>query len=295
MAFSPDGHFLASGSYESSVVRLWDANSGTLAHIFEGHSSPVNSVIFSPDSRMLVSCSCDHTICLWDLVMGTVQKTISHSHTVYSVAFSPGGRLLASCSDHKVRLWDVATGVLQQTFEGSDSADLRLNSLDGFTSAAFSPDGRLLASGSHCGIVCIWDLATGALRHLIDGHSNWVHPLVFSPDSALLATGSIDRTVCLWALTGSVLNRIGSWEFIEDFCVDGLYLQTGLGFLDIDISFSPSVNLNVSIEDEKWIKINGERILWLPVGSRPSCFKVKGNTLALGHALGEVSFIRFCI
>jgi hypothetical protein len=41
--------------------------------------------------------------------------------------------------------------------------------------------------------------------------------------------------------------------------------------------------------------LNGEKVLWLPVESRPRCSKVRGNTLALGHVSGRIPFIGSCI
>lgn len=87
------------------------------------------------------------------------------------------------------------------------------------------------------------------------------------------------------------------WDFnytdnTSEFCHDGFYLCAGLDVLRIEsrddfaMSFSLPMNLYIFIEDIGWIKINRERILWLPVESRPRLFKINGNTLALGHALG---------
>jgi WD40 repeat protein len=77
-------------------------------------------VAFSPDGKLVVSGSWDHTVRLWDAETGAARQTLEgHSDEVSSVAFSPDGKLVVSGSwDHTVRLWDAETGAVQQTLEG---------------------------------------------------------------------------------------------------------------------------------------------------------------------------------
>ncbi|KAJ5234280.1 NACHT and WD40 domain protein, partial [Penicillium citrinum] len=291
MAFSPDGLFLASGSFESPVVCLWNTTTGALTHTLEGHSQPVTSVTFSPDSRILASSSADGTSRLWVLPIGTLKQTLRPQYgSVHSVAFSCDGRLLASCTDDgKVCIWDLTRGTIYQTIDcHSESA----------YSAIFSSDSSLLVVGTDDGILRVFDVATVELYHEVDGHSDWVNSLAFSPDNRLLASWSMDETVCLWAFDKGGLSEIWTYEITDDaygFFQDGLYLQIGLSPLDVEMSFTNSVFPNISIEDGQWINLDGKRILWLPVDFRPKRFKVNGNKLALGHASGKVSFLQFCI
>ena len=70
MAFSPDGHTLATGNGDGTV-RLWDltdpAHPSPLGQPLTGHTGTVDSVAFSPDGHTLASGSDDGTVRLWNL------------------------------------------------------------------------------------------------------------------------------------------------------------------------------------------------------------------------------------
>ena len=89
VAFAPDGHTLASGSYDQSVV-LWDLSDRSrprrLGQPLTGHNQGVTAVTFAPDGRSLVSAGRDGTVALWDLTGLTALR----SHAVENACLLTG-------------------------------------------------------------------------------------------------------------------------------------------------------------------------------------------------------------
>jgi hypothetical protein len=133
VAYSPDGHHLASAS-EDRLVQIWDALTGQVTRTLKGHMGAVFGVAYSPDGRRLATASQDGTVKVWDAQTGREERTLKgHTGPVNGVAFSPDRRHLATASDDKtVKIWDALTGQEERTLKGHTSAASRV---------AFSPDG----------------------------------------------------------------------------------------------------------------------------------------------------------
>src|SRR6266536_872884 len=234
----------------------WNAVLQTL----EGHSSGVNSVAFSHDSKLLASASSDRTVKVWDAATGSLQQTLEgHSGEVYSVAFSHDSKLLASASsDRTVKVWDAATGSLQQTLEGHS---------DKVNSVAFSHDSKLLASASYDHTIKVWDTVTCSCRQTITT-SAYITSLLFDSRNLNLLTNigciKVDRPV-LPPLSKSS-QEAGSKGDRQGWGISG-----------------------------SWVTWNTQNMLWLPPDYRAvtSDISLSGSTVAIGCGSGKVFVIGF--
>src|SRR5262245_1980289 len=60
---------------------------------------------------------------------------------------------------------------------------------------AFAPDGKSIATGCDCGLVTLWDAASGKTICVFRGHTRGVPCVGFSPDGKSLASAGYDGTI----------------------------------------------------------------------------------------------------
>jgi WD40 repeat protein len=228
VAFSADGRSFASFG-DDCYLRVWDVQTGKalLEHRLrptgvkvpgEGNSREYVSLSearFSPDASLLVLGI--GKLFVFDVKTGRELRTLDYENTTVNtpLAFSADSRrLLAGSSGkvvettlpdrrirslpparktHCVTLWELSSGqvVKQLTLSGGIVASVAL-SADGlrFAVATNLPNWR----------IAIYDTASGAEQHAIEGVPFPVTSLAFAPDGRTLVSGLADSTVLVWEL-----------------------------------------------------------------------------------------------
>jgi WD40 repeat protein len=244
--YSADGKLLAAGSYSFGTIKVWDL-AGMKEQFTLYGQSPVHTVMFSPDGKLLAAISGELRI--WDVANGAEVATLTDA-PVSRGAFSADGKWLAAnpggqFPGYAVKIWNARTwqevaaipkekgfpafwlafsdakaapqkigNVLSWQFvSGEESHTLWGSNL----AMAISPDGKWLAqpTGGANGIVDIWDAASGQKVQSILAHRLAVTKLSFSRDGRWLVTvGQDSNPMMVQGQPGVMISyaRVSVWD-----------------------------------------------------------------------------------
>jgi WD40 repeat protein len=292
ISFSSDGTTLASADADG-IIKLWQLDDtstnfqifqdnsqkqkSSLLKTFTAHKEAINSVSFSPDSKILASAGSDRIIKLWSLAdatvtspkSGTLIKTLTgHQDAINSISFSPNGKMIASASkDKSVKLWNLDNSSFQNFYGHTGEVN----------HVRFSPDGKSLASASADHTIKLWKL-DGTLLKSLEGHTNWVRGVSFNPEGTVIASVSDDNTIKFWRINSAALITLQHDDIVTSvsFSSNGqmlasasadrtvkLWNKNGIlqriirGHNDVvnNVSFSPNVQTLASASADKTIKL----------------------------------------
>src|SRR5688572_14243173 len=220
IVFSPDGRLIATATFRSSTIKLWETATGReLRNLSSGTQSATGtapSVAFSRDGRVVAAATGNNSVKIWDVTSGRELQTLSGGEAsmassiagIYFIGFTPDGRVV-TISD-AIKVWDLASGQVLRAF-GSTSL-----SVSGFSGgdggAALSPDGRQLATVNTTGEkpqIKFWEIASGREVRSVDLPDKEIHSaeVCFTSDGRVLFAGVIDRRMRLWDITGKQTER----------------------------------------------------------------------------------------
>jgi WD40 repeat protein len=233
-ALSDDGKLLAnavvtrnadSDAVERRAIEIWDVPSGKRRHILRfpdsADSSFPTQLQFARDGKHLLARGFgeDAPTVAWEIDSGLLIE--KHPPETLRPRLSSAD---VTCPDRKGRAHDLTvfreSGLGAVTFDTDDEEErpkqtlVLFNIADGreirtldwnrryFGCLIFSPDGRTLAGGGGADThdIFLWDVATGQLRAILQGHIGEVKQLAFSRDCTTLVSTSTDTTMLVWDL-----------------------------------------------------------------------------------------------
>jgi RNA polymerase sigma factor (sigma-70 family) len=248
------------------------------------HTECVNSVLFAPDGKTIVSGGMDDTLRVWDAATGKLVRALKLPDRLQknqSFPFATDGKTLISATTfpNQLWLWDVRTGEQPQKIE--------LKGLNQpFTVRAISSDGKMAASTDREGAIQLWKVDGAAPLRVLEGHGKPIHSLSFSPNNRTLASVALvdDREVRVWDVaTGKLLHKLEHPARVVtvSFSLDGKMLASG-GGQQVQAPFRPEGKTTAV---HLWDTTTGKLLRVLEGHQQPllaSAFSSDGKILASG-------------
>jgi WD40 repeat protein len=180
---SPDGTLLAYAA--GTAVHVWDFQTARDIAVFEGHTEPVQQMIFSPNGDLLTTSAVrtdyhdasDPTIRIWD-IRGQIQRalfTFPWTEYLSGLQFNRAGTLLAAA---------YGGGLTYIVDANTGGEQFVLGAPAGYT--VFSPDDKVIATVNPKNTFRLWALTSGDTLAILAGEpyspDYQFDNLIFSPD-----------------------------------------------------------------------------------------------------------------
>jgi WD40 repeat protein len=245
LVFSPDGRLLATGTFRSSTIKLWETATGReLRNISTGGQNAMSistAFAFSPDSRLLAAAAGNNSVKVYDVITGREVQTLTGGQASFMasfgatfIAFSADGKKLVTVSD-AIKVWDAASWRELKTL---DTAALTTSGLTGGEGGmALSPDGNQLARVEGGGSkIKVLDLVAGREARSVSLPHDQVDSLElhFAADDHLIAAGIVEKKLKVWDVTTKQTER-NLGPTVQDFSLikfsrDGRLLALSEGY-----------------------------------------------------------------
>jgi WD40 repeat protein len=165
------------------------------------HNGAVYGAAVSKDGNIVVSCSADQTVRVWDNVTGQQKFSLAgHRGAVHAVALSPDETFVVSSgADGTLRLWDIVGGRQLKQLAAWETT---------MYSVAIHPAGNLIAAAGADRRVHMLDLITGNEIRTLSGHTDYIHSVAFSPDgNRVLSYGYAGQLKSWNTADGAIVNQ----------------------------------------------------------------------------------------
>ncbi|GHV96328.1 hypothetical protein AGMMS50293_26480 [Spirochaetia bacterium] len=246
IAFSPDGRYIVSSSWDQSL-KVWNIETARELRTFTGINSGAVTVDWSPDTieSRIISGSWDGTITIWDARTAEIIKTFpAHTGAVSSISYNNNGeQIISGGFDGSIKIWDkngtfisgfdryeapinsvinagkfIVSGYrdgCMKIWDGNTRDIIKiLNSNNGaICSLSSDAKGSIIIIGYFNGAIGILDTINYNQRIILNAHNGSVNAVDMSTDGEHIVSCSFDKTVKIWDInTGSLIKTFTGHE-----------------------------------------------------------------------------------
>ncbi|MBK8207003.1 MAG: hypothetical protein IPK87_09470 [Planctomycetes bacterium] len=195
LAVSPDGKFLASGSWDRTV-RIWELATSKCIRVIEAHEVPedgyaiaIKALAWDPTGKLVASGAGDAKLYVWDVATGEKVFTATHNETVSGAFFTADNHVLTCDLEGSVHKWDLTSG---------NHKIRMLTDLGVIYVMRPSPDRTEFAIGQNGGYTKVCSTETGAVLRAWREQGD-IQDLCWHPYHPMLVASSQARQIRLWS------------------------------------------------------------------------------------------------
>ncbi len=202
MTFSADGHYIATGDTQGTVV-IWNRNARSVVRRIRAHSGEVRFLAFIPGNNELATAGGDGALRIWGISGDELLATLLEpsQFNVTALTCSKDGQVLYTAQeDMTVKSWTVSSRSLLETLNFNN---WQINSL------ALSPGNDFMALAEENESILLWNIREGKVAWKNDLDYS-VTQIFFSHDGNQLFTSGGDNWIREWDVaSGHLIKKLG--------------------------------------------------------------------------------------
>lgn len=277
----------------SNMLGVFVGNSANLAQANKkrsdpiSHIKPITKVLYNSLFKMLVTCSEDSMISVWDIRTGakTMQFITERGIELSAMAFDPSQRrLITGSRNGKISMWNFNNGARLRDFETANIMEV---------SDIIHAKNRIISAGWDKHVTIYPDSYTdGSFRRMKQMHRDDILSMDYHISENLLGTSSYDGEIIIWSLDmESIICRLDMHRSVLPIYEKGENV-TPSGGTGSCSSFTHSLNHFIYLPGNlPWITDRGDLVDGFSGQQRSSKDNIPGKT-AIRHAVNKIIFFQ---